>query len=96
MPRIGSLKRSGTAWDKEVSRRAHVPGPVLRPGTAPLAEAGRRSEMCRQWDGILEPALHDVFADPVVWQVMERDGLTLHDLTAMVRRTRERLASQQA
>lgn len=96
MSRIGQLKRNGASWDSGGPLRPRKMKPVILPGGRQAAKSGRGADPARVWDGTREPALADVFADPVVWKVMDRDGLTLQDLAAVVRNTRERLATRDA
>ncbi|MBB4266786.1 hypothetical protein [Roseospira visakhapatnamensis] len=93
MARIGQLKRIGTAWDTGPSQKVRTIKPAIIPGSVQAVASGLRADPARLWDGTREPSLDDVFADPMVWKVMDRDGLTLQDLTTVVRCTRERLAA---
>jgi len=94
MTRIGQLKRTGTSWETGGPTRARKMKPVILPGGRQPGGGALGVDPARLWDGTREPALADVFADPVVWKVMDRDGLTLQDLATVVRNTRERLATR--
>ncbi len=94
MTRIGQLKRNGASWENGSPVRARKLKPVIIPGSRQSVGGRISADPARSWDGTREPALAEVFADPVVWKVMDRDGLTLQDLATVVRNTRERLAAR--
>jgi len=68
-------------------------GPKGLPGSVLGLGSEARLDPARIWDSNREPTLADVLADPLVWKVMDRDGLTPQDVAVVMASTRERLTT---
>lgn len=63
--------------------------PSAQRGSSSKADRSSPSRNARRWGG--EPSLQEVLADPIVQQVMKRDGIKASDIHALAQHVRARM-----